>query len=56
MESLISSYPELFKRPIQYTTRLPRDDSELDTYVFLTKPQFYTKLENGDFIEFTEYN
>lgn len=56
MESLLKDYPNYFWRPIQYTTRQPRDDKELDSYVFLTKAQFYTKLENGDFIEFTEYN
>lgn len=56
MESLLKEYPAHFWRPIQYTTREPRDDKELDSYVFLTKSQFYKKLENGDFIEFTEYN
>lgn len=56
MEALLKEYPNNFWRPIQYTTRPPRDDKELDAYVFLTKPQFYKKLENGDFIEFTEYN
>lgn len=56
MESLIETFPLKYWRPIQFTTRLPRDDKELDSYVFLTKEQFYKKLENGDFIEFTEYN
>lgn len=56
MEELLKDYPHSFGRPIQYTTRKPRSDSELDSYVFLTKPQFFTKLENWDFIEFTEYN
>ena len=56
MDELIKKYPSTFKKPIQFTTRAPRNDEEFDSYVFLTKPQFYTKLENGDFIEFTEYN
>lgn len=56
MENLIKEFPWKIWRPIQYTTRLPRDDKELDSYVFLTREQFYTKLENWDFIEFTEYN
>lgn len=43
-------------RPIQFTTRKPRNDNELDEYVFLTKEQFITKLENGDFIEYVYYN
>lgn len=45
-----------FTQPLQFTTRQPRDDEELDCYVFLTKEQFFTKLENGDFIEHTLYN
>lgn len=56
MDSLIKDYPTKFWKPIQFTTRAPRSDSELDDYVFLTKNQFYQKLENGDFVEFTEYN
>lgn len=56
MESLIENYPDKFCRPIQYTTRPQRDDKELDSYVFISKEQFYKKLENGDFMEFTEYN
>lgn len=43
-------------RPIQFTTRPPRDDSELDDYVFLTKSQFVKKLENWDFMEYIFYN
>jgi len=56
MESLLKDFPQKFARPIQFTTREPRSNEELDSYVFLTKSQFYTKLENGDFMEFTEYN
>ncbi len=43
-------------QPIQFTTRQPRNDKELDTYCFLSKEQFLIKLENGDFSEFTYYN
>lgn len=56
MDDLIKDYPLNFAKPIQYTTRQPRDDKELDSYVFLTKEQFFKKMENGDFIEFTQYN
>lgn len=56
MEKLLEEYPSSFWRPIQYTTRKPRDDKELDIYVFLTRTQFMDKLANGDFAEFTEYN
>ncbi len=45
-----------WEKPINFTTRSPRNDDELDDYVFLTKAQFATKLENGDFAEFTNYN
>lgn len=54
LEELIKN--PIFGKPIQYTTRKSRWEHELDSYVFLTKNQFHTKLENGDFIEFTEYN
>jgi guanylate kinase len=43
-------------KPLQFTTRKPRDDKELDDYVFLTKEQFIRKLDNGDFIEHIVYN
>lgn len=43
-------------QPLQFTTRPPRNDDELDTYCFLTKEQFMIKLENWDFSEFTNYN
>jgi guanylate kinase len=56
MEKLLEEYPHSFGRPIQYTTRKPRNDKELDIYVFLTRTQFMDKLDNGDFAEFTEYN
>lgn len=39
-----------------YTTREKRSDSELDNYIFITEEQFFKKLKNGDFAEFTQYN
>ena len=45
-----------FNCPLHYTTRKPRNDKELDEYVFLTNEQFLTKLQNGDFSEHTVYN
>jgi len=44
-----------FVQPIQFTTRTPRGDKELDEYVFLTKPQFFQKLCNWDFSEYVKY-
>ena len=55
MDGLIQSSVKFIK-PIQFTTREPRDDKELDSYVFITKNQFMEKLDRGDFVEFTEYN
>lgn len=44
------------KQPLQFTTRTMRSEGELDNYCFLNKEQFVTKLENGDFAEYTYYN
>ena len=43
-------------KPINFTTRQPRSNTELDEYVFLTKDQFHCKEDNGDFAETTRYN
>lgn len=56
MRNLLRKYPEIYGKPIQYTTRKPRSDSELDEYIFLTHEQFIKKLTNWDFIEYVEYN
>lgn len=56
MKWLLAKFPTEFAKPIQYTTRKPRYENELDDYVFLTTPTFTRKLVNWDFIEFTEYN
>ena len=45
-----------YKKPINFTTRRPRNDDEADEYVFLSKEQFIKKLMNWDFLEFTYYN
>lgn len=49
---------ELAKRgwnsPLNFTTRKPRDDTELDEYVFLTENQYMTKFANWDFLENTK--
>lgn len=49
-------YPEEFALPLQYTTRKPRNDWELDQYIFLNYELFLKKLINGDFIEYICYN
>lgn len=45
-----------FVKPVNFTTREPRNDSELDEYVFLDVDQFVKKLRRGHFIEHTVYN
>lgn len=42
-------------RPINYTTRPPRNDKELDEYVFIDQDAFAKKARNGDFAEWTQY-
>lgn len=42
--------------PINFTTRAPRNEGELDEYVFLNKEQFFFKLNKWDFLEHTNYN
>ena len=56
MKWLVKEYPNIYAKPTQYTTRLPRFDWELDDYVFLNYSQFIRKLLNGDFVEYVEYN
>jgi guanylate kinase len=47
---------EWFIRPINFSTREPRSDNELDEYVFITREQFLFKLNKWDFVEYTQYN
>jgi guanylate kinase len=42
-------------KPINFTTRKPRSDYELNEYVFLSKKQFEIKKNNWDFLETTDY-
>lgn len=56
MGGLLEKFPDRFAKPLQFTTRKPRNLNEVDDYVFLTPSQFTKKLLNWDFIEFTEYN
>jgi guanylate kinase len=44
-----------WNRPYNFTTRKPRSEEELDEYVFITKEQFFEKMEKGDFLENTNY-
>jgi guanylate kinase len=43
-------------RPINFTTRKPRRDSELDEYVFIDRWTFAEKAQRGHFAEWTNYN
>lgn len=45
-----------FDIPTSWTTRPLRSDSEMDEYVFITKAQFFAKINNWDFLEYTNYN
>jgi len=59
-----------WNRPLNYTTRKPRDkealvsidaegdfnSKELDEYIFLSENNFFNKLKNWDFLENTNYN
>lgn len=45
-----------WKSALSFTTRKPRSEREKDEYVFLTKRQFFDKLENWDFLEHTQFN
>lgn len=56
LKKLMELYPEEFALPLQYTTRKPRWDSELDQYIFLNHQMFLKKLVNWDFIEYICYN
>lgn len=42
-----------WKKPINFTTREPRNDLELDEYIFLSRNNFLTKLGKWDFLEST---
>ena len=48
-----SLWEELIKRnwksPYNYTTRPPRDDSELDSYVFISEALYKEKKDRGEF-------
>ena len=58
-----------WSRPINYTTRKPRDENalssvdedwdftskELEEYIFISEKNFFKKLRNGDFLESTNY-
>ena len=45
-----------FPKVITNTTRARRVDDKKDSYHFLTKEKFFEKVENGEMIEYTEYN
>lgn len=45
-----------WKSALNFTTRQPRMDKELDDYVFIDKETFFWKLEQWHFIEHTEFN
>lgn len=37
------------------TTRPPREDGNYDEYLYLTREEFLSRVENGEMLEFTEY-
>lgn len=52
---MLETYSDKLSAPVQFTTRERRFDTEYDDYVFLTKPQYFRKLNNGDFCEYVRY-
>ena len=44
-----------WKTPLNFTTRAPRSDKELDEYVFINRDRFLYLLELGAFIDFTNW-
>lgn len=54
-KGLIKKYPE-YRLSISATTRSPREgETDGVEYFFLTKPEFESRIKNGDFIEWAEY-
>ena len=45
-----------FPKVITNTTRAKRIDDKDDSYHFLTKEEFFEKVDNGEMIEYAEYN
>lgn len=45
-----------FPKVITNTTRARRIDDKDDSYHFLTKEEFLNKIENGEMLEYAEYN
>lgn len=43
-------------KPVNFTTREPRSDDELDEYVFIDASTFAQKAVMGDFSEMTQYD
>lgn len=52
-ESLISLG---WTKPVNFTTRKPRNDKELDEYIFIDRWIFAEKAQRGHFAEWTQYN
>lgn len=53
----LKEYNDNFWLSVSCTTRKPRkgEENEVD-YFFLEKDEFERKIENGDFLEYTDYN
>jgi guanylate kinase len=52
---MIQRYSGMLRRVKTTTTRAPRDDSEYDSYIFVSEQEFLRRLENGEFLEYDLY-
>lgn len=57
VENLIREFPDSARRAVTATTRRPRpgERNEVD-YYFLQRDEFLHMVDNGDFLEYTEFN
>ena len=55
MKEMLSRYPE-FEFIRSATTRAPRGDEHDGEYIYLTVPEFKSRIENGEMLEHTEYS
>ena len=45
-----------YTKPINFVTREPRNEKELDEYIFVSQDQFLRKVKNWDLAEYICYN
>ena len=55
MKEILSRCPD-FEFIRSATTRAPRGDGHDGEYIYLTAPEFKSRIENGEMLEYTEYS